>query len=238
MSCRDAVAEHLPARILDPVRGFDRAERLHTPQALQKLGRLDVNDRVPSNPGKHVLLQTDARALGMAGAYLHLMHGHQPFAADVLEGARARQASRGKPRRFCPRQRSLLLGLALVARVNTRCRQLACFVSALARVGQRDLGVHAEGQPLLGAAEAIFHAPVARAVGVQFKVQPAAIGQLHGLVGVLRLANFEVGQLVREHGGISGRLPIRLGAQQAALCRPMRKKKGAKWLIHLEVIRK
>ena len=60
MTRRDAVAKHLTACILDPVRSLDRTARLHAAQALQKLGRLDVNDRAPANRGKHVLLQTDA----------------------------------------------------------------------------------------------------------------------------------------------------------------------------------
>ena len=85
-------------------------------------------------------------------------------------------------------------------------------------------------------------------------VQATTISQLHGLVGVRGLANLDVAQLVREHGGIATRSPAwlgahrlpvcpdlptcpqirhQLGALQAAICGPVRMKKGAKWLIHL-----
>jgi hypothetical protein len=84
-----AVAEHLPARILDPVRCLDGPTGFDPAQALKQLRRLYLGNRAPADPGECVLLQPNAGPLGVARCHLGFVNGRQPVTGDVLEGAGA-----------------------------------------------------------------------------------------------------------------------------------------------------
>jgi hypothetical protein len=130
----DAVAEHLAAGILEPVRRLDRATRHHPPQARQQLRRLYLGDRASAPPRESILLEAHACALGMAIAHLRLVHGGEPIAGSMLERARAGQSSIGKPGRLGLCRPRLLVRLAGFARVGANRDQLARLVATLPRL--------------------------------------------------------------------------------------------------------
>jgi hypothetical protein len=71
------------------VGGLDRAAGGDAAQAGQHLGRVDLGQGPPAQPREGILLEADARALGVAGADRRLVDRGQPFSGDELEGPRA-----------------------------------------------------------------------------------------------------------------------------------------------------
>lgn len=79
-----------------------------------------------------------------------------------------------------------------MGRVPALADQLAGVVTRLARIGQRDLRVLADGEKVLSSVDAVAIAPELGAGGLDFQVQASGVGELDGLVGGLGLADLDV----------------------------------------------
>jgi hypothetical protein len=154
-----------------------RTPALHPTQAIQHRRRLDVANRNAAQPGKHILLQPDARAFGMTIAHLRGMDGRQPVPRDGLERARRGQAGLGIGLVLPPALHLRLLLLAGVARVGAFGHQAARLLALPACQSKAGVGVGAEAQRLALAVDAVVQAPaVGAALDEQEQVQAVAVG--------------------------------------------------------------
>src|SRR3984893_11706765 len=153
----------------------------------EQFGRLDLRDGPRTNLRKHVGLKARDDVVMVAGGPAILLI-FTPFTRHDFEGVLGRQA--GGPLLLLPRRR----------RVDIACQQFLCSVARHSSVRQRHDRVDAQRKGLLPPLVAIGHAPVAGAVRIDEKVQPAAIAQLLRPLAALRIADCGVGQ---GHVGIS-----------------------------------
>jgi hypothetical protein len=106
----------------------------------------------------------------------------------------------GLERVLCRQAGGALLLLPRLRRVDIACQHFLCSVARRSSLRQRHDWVDAQRKGLLPPLVAIGHAPVAGAVRIDEKVQPAAIAQLLRPLAALRIADCGVGQ---GHVGIS-----------------------------------
>lgn len=147
MARRDAVAELLPADLLDPGGHVQRPALFDAPQNLfEKLGWVDVRDGPVSDEGEDVDLEAPGYVSGVVRRPARKLV-FVPFERHGLEGV-LRVAHGLTPfpfpctRRVCP-LRQQLLGP----------------VTAFAGVGKADNGIHTQRQPLLFAEVTVLHPP-------------------------------------------------------------------------------
>ena len=140
-----------------------------------------------ANFRKHVGLKSRDDVVMVAGGPAILLI-FAPFTRHDFEGVLGRQAG------------SALLLLPRLRRVDIACQQFLCSVARRPSLRQRHDRIDAQRKGLLPPLVAIGHAPVAGAIGIDEKVQPAAVAQLLRLLAALRIADCGVGQ---GHVGIS-----------------------------------
>ena len=155
---RDGVPEDLAAALQGSVRRLMHSSGLDRPQHGQELGRGDLGDRAGAEARVDERVQDPSR-LGHRdlGQFLGLQG--QPFLGDQLEAVLERD----------------LVRPVLDAGIDASCDELPGFLALLPGVLQRHVGVDAEGDPALLAAEVILEAPPARSVRVHQQVEAPVV---------------------------------------------------------------
>ncbi|MEA3221526.1 MAG: hypothetical protein OZX49_02648 [Immundisolibacter sp.] len=133
------IAEHGAAVLVRPVRRFKPATGLDTAQHGQQLGCSDLAHRSGADPGEHVQRQALQNPRGVLSRPGRRELG-VPLAGHGLEAVSILL-------------RRVLRQLAVLARVDALGQQAAGLIAALARLCQRDAGIHAKGQALFLALE-------------------------------------------------------------------------------------
>lgn len=183
----DGIAEDLAAVLKSSVCGLDGSSLLYTPEGSQELWGSDAGNRALAQPGEQVSLKAAEDLVGM-GVHPRGLLAREPFSSHHFEAIEGVSAGGG------------LLGLSALARVDPGGQELTCLVPLLPGLLEADVGVGAEGDPLLLALDTVLQAPPFAPAGGNFQVHAFFVGQLVGLG--LGLGGLD-GGIGQGHGGNS-----------------------------------
>ena len=195
------VAEDLTAVLQRPVRGFNDAARLNAPQDFQQLRRVDASHRRLTDPREHISLEVGDDLVGTVRSPAAPLDG-EPLTCGRFERVERRQTLLAAHiDRTCLNVGGLL-GLPLLAGVETLGDQLASCLGLASGRRQRSVRIRAQRQQLALALDAVVEAPAVRAAfDEQQQKQSIAVAQTLARVTFLdRLDGGVGGDEVASHG--------------------------------------
>ena len=195
------VPEDLAAVLQRPVPGFDDATRLDAPQDFKQLRRRDASHRRLTDPREHIGLEAGDDLVGIARGPAAALDG-KPLECGRFERVERRQTLLAAHLDRACLNVGGLLGLPLLAGVETLGDQLTSRLGLASGRRQRSVRVRAQRQHLALALDAVVEAPAVRAAfDEQQQKQSVAVTQTLARVTLLdRLDGGVGGDEVASHG--------------------------------------